>query len=221
MCRNPSLSASRVHCGEETRNSLAEWCRGITIGSCDIWSTGHPGVNRPRTSFRKPGCVYWNTRGNRTAASVSSRGCSPSHETWRSITCERNRRQRIGCAGRTKRAWTFRHRMSNRPSSRPQEAKMPKESRPLWGRWSQSTGKLFSCVSRKNCRSRRLPKSRALPSRPFRRGFIAASRCCKPLSEEAPMPLENHEKARFLLHRALVEGISLEDRCWLDAHVGE
>ena len=33
------------------------------------------------------------------------------------------------------------------------------------------------------------------------------------------MPLENHEKARFLLHRALVEGISLEDRHWLDAHV--
>jgi hypothetical protein len=35
------------------------------------------------------------------------------------------------------------------------------------------------------------------------------------------MPLENHEKARFLLHRALVEGISLEDRRWLDAHVGQ
>ena len=35
------------------------------------------------------------------------------------------------------------------------------------------------------------------------------------------MPLENHGKARFLLHRALVEGISLEDRRWLDAHVGE
>jgi hypothetical protein len=35
------------------------------------------------------------------------------------------------------------------------------------------------------------------------------------------MPLENHEKARFLFHRALVEGISLEDRRWLDAHVGE
>ena len=33
------------------------------------------------------------------------------------------------------------------------------------------------------------------------------------------MPLENHEKARFLLHRSLVEGISLEDRAWLDAHV--
>ena len=33
------------------------------------------------------------------------------------------------------------------------------------------------------------------------------------------MPLENHEKARLLLHRALVEGISLEDRRWLDAHV--
>jgi hypothetical protein len=35
------------------------------------------------------------------------------------------------------------------------------------------------------------------------------------------MPLENHEKARSLLHRALVEGISLEDRRWPDAHVGE
>jgi len=35
------------------------------------------------------------------------------------------------------------------------------------------------------------------------------------------MPLENHEKARFLLHRALVEGISREDQRWLDAHVGE
>jgi hypothetical protein len=35
------------------------------------------------------------------------------------------------------------------------------------------------------------------------------------------MPLENHEKARFLLHRALVEGISPEDQCWLDAHVGQ
>jgi hypothetical protein len=35
------------------------------------------------------------------------------------------------------------------------------------------------------------------------------------------MPLENHERARFLLHRALVEGISLEDRRWLGAHVGE
>jgi hypothetical protein len=38
------------------------------------------------------------------------------------------------------------------------------------------------------------------------------------------MPLENHklekhEKARFLLHRSLAEGISLEDRRWLDAHV--
>jgi len=32
------------------------------------------------------------------------------------------------------------------------------------------------------------------------------------------MPFENHEKARFLLHRALAEGISLEDRRWLDAH---
>ncbi len=35
------------------------------------------------------------------------------------------------------------------------------------------------------------------------------------------MPLENHEKARFLLHQALVEGISPEDRRWLDAHVGQ
>jgi len=35
------------------------------------------------------------------------------------------------------------------------------------------------------------------------------------------MPLENHEKARLLLHRSLVEGISLEDRQWLDAHVGQ
>ena len=35
------------------------------------------------------------------------------------------------------------------------------------------------------------------------------------------MPLENHEKARFLLHRALVEGISLEERQWLEAHVRE
>lgn len=33
------------------------------------------------------------------------------------------------------------------------------------------------------------------------------------------MPLENHEKARFLLHRSLVEGISLEERNWLNAHV--
>jgi hypothetical protein len=33
------------------------------------------------------------------------------------------------------------------------------------------------------------------------------------------MPLENHEKARFLLDRSLVEGISLEERHWLDAHV--
>src|SRR5215475_121978 len=33
-------------------------------------------------------------------------GCSPSHETWQSITCESNKRQRqgIGCAERTKRA---------------------------------------------------------------------------------------------------------------------
>jgi hypothetical protein len=35
------------------------------------------------------------------------------------------------------------------------------------------------------------------------------------------MPLENHEKARFLLHQSLVEGISPEDRLWLDAHVGQ
>jgi predicted anti-sigma-YlaC factor YlaD len=35
------------------------------------------------------------------------------------------------------------------------------------------------------------------------------------------MPLENHEKARFLLDRSAVEGISREDRRWLDAHVGE
>ena len=35
------------------------------------------------------------------------------------------------------------------------------------------------------------------------------------------MPFENHEKARFLLHRSLVEEISLEDRHWLDAHVGQ
>ena len=35
------------------------------------------------------------------------------------------------------------------------------------------------------------------------------------------MPLENHERARLLLHRSLVEGISMEDRRWLDAHVGQ
>jgi len=35
------------------------------------------------------------------------------------------------------------------------------------------------------------------------------------------MPLENHEKARSLLQRSLVEGISPEDRRWLEAHVGE
>ena len=35
------------------------------------------------------------------------------------------------------------------------------------------------------------------------------------------MPLENHERARFLLDRSLVEGISPEDRHWLDAHVGQ
>jgi hypothetical protein len=33
------------------------------------------------------------------------------------------------------------------------------------------------------------------------------------------MPLENHERARFLLDRSLVEGISPQDRQWLDAHV--
>lgn len=33
------------------------------------------------------------------------------------------------------------------------------------------------------------------------------------------MPFENHEKARSLLHRALVEGISLDDRRWLDVHL--
>jgi len=33
------------------------------------------------------------------------------------------------------------------------------------------------------------------------------------------MPLEGHERARFLLHRSLVEGISPEDRRWLDAHL--
>jgi len=35
------------------------------------------------------------------------------------------------------------------------------------------------------------------------------------------MPLENHEKARLLLHRSLMEGISLEDQHWLDAHIGQ
>ena len=35
------------------------------------------------------------------------------------------------------------------------------------------------------------------------------------------MPFENHEKARALLHRSLVEEISLEDRRWLDAHVAQ
>jgi len=35
------------------------------------------------------------------------------------------------------------------------------------------------------------------------------------------MPLENHEKARSLLHRSLVEGISPEERQWLEAHVGQ
>src|SRR5215831_9659544 len=96
---------------------------------------------------------------------------------------------------------------------------MPNGSRPLWVRWSQSTEKRFSCVSRKNSRSRKLPRSQAPPSRPFRREFSAAFRCCKTLSREAPMPLENHEKVRLLLHRSLVEGISPEDRHWLDAHV--
>ena len=33
--------------------------------------------------------------------------------------------------------------------------------------------------------------------------------------------LIDHEKARLLLHRSLVEGISLEERHWLDAHVGQ
>jgi hypothetical protein len=32
------------------------------------------------------------------------------------------------------------------------------------------------------------------------------------------MPLENHEKARFLVARSLVEGISPEEQQWLDAH---
>ena len=35
------------------------------------------------------------------------------------------------------------------------------------------------------------------------------------------MSLENHEKARFLLHRDLIEGISAEDRRWLDTHLGQ
>jgi hypothetical protein len=35
------------------------------------------------------------------------------------------------------------------------------------------------------------------------------------------MPLDSHEKARCLLHRSLVEGISLNDRHWLDAHAGQ
>ena len=35
------------------------------------------------------------------------------------------------------------------------------------------------------------------------------------------MPLESHEKACFLFHRSLVEGISPQDRDWLDAHVGQ
>ena len=35
------------------------------------------------------------------------------------------------------------------------------------------------------------------------------------------MPLENHEKARLLLHRSLVEEISPEVRQWLDGHLEE
>jgi hypothetical protein len=35
------------------------------------------------------------------------------------------------------------------------------------------------------------------------------------------MALENHEKARLLLQRSLVEGISPQDRQWLDAHIGQ
>jgi len=35
------------------------------------------------------------------------------------------------------------------------------------------------------------------------------------------MPLDDHQKARFLLHRSLLEEISEEDRQWLDAHVGQ
>jgi hypothetical protein len=35
------------------------------------------------------------------------------------------------------------------------------------------------------------------------------------------MPLENHEKARLLLHRSLIEEISPEDRHWLDLHVAQ
>ena len=35
------------------------------------------------------------------------------------------------------------------------------------------------------------------------------------------MPLENHERARFLLRRSLAEEMSVEDRQWLDAHVGQ
>ena len=35
------------------------------------------------------------------------------------------------------------------------------------------------------------------------------------------MSLESHEKAHFLIDRSLVEGISLEDRHWLDAHLGQ
>jgi len=35
------------------------------------------------------------------------------------------------------------------------------------------------------------------------------------------MRIENHEKARFLIDQSLVDGISAEDRHWLDAHVAE
>ena len=35
------------------------------------------------------------------------------------------------------------------------------------------------------------------------------------------MPLENHDKARLLLHRCLVEEISPEVRQWLDGHLEE
>jgi hypothetical protein len=35
------------------------------------------------------------------------------------------------------------------------------------------------------------------------------------------MPLDNHERARCLFHRSLVENISLEEQRWLDAHFGQ
>lgn len=35
------------------------------------------------------------------------------------------------------------------------------------------------------------------------------------------MSFELHEKARLLMDRAMVEGISVEERRWLDAHVGQ